>query len=539
MRHKSAEHYRALLATSRPCCYRLGLSLLLFLCLSPAVVAADRAAEGSAPHALVLTLVLAWLLPLGLTLLAIGGSSPERATDVAVAALAAVALSLLAYLVSGFAFQYGGVSLVATVPGLERFVVEWSPFAGARSAGWGIIGLHGFGLQDPDLDTRAYAFFFVQWLPALTATLIPLLAVARKVPSYALLLVALLVSGVLYPLYGNWIWGGGWLAHLGQTVGWGHGAVDFAGSGTVFALGGGMALALVASAAIQRPRVKARGVAPLPPAHFPLFMTLGAFLALAGSWAFFLANPLLSAADIHPVTVVGNVAFAAAGGLLLPLLYTWFVAGQPDALMAARGLVAGLVAIAAGAAFVPGWAALATGAVAGALLPIVHYIVTRLLQWDDETAVAGTFVVPGYWGLLAVGLFASGRWGIGWNGVGADAHLGVSGQGVSGYWADALYLADWPGQFLAQCAALLVLLALSFILPYLLLATLAQARGGLRRTLQKRPPLPVAPGTGELLPTLSAADDGEETLLTIPVSDEQTSAEGQSQAAADVTPTEG
>lgn len=534
MKSKPGKRYRTLLVTGRSCCRWLGVSLLLFLCLSP-VVTAEGAGEVSAPHALVLTLALAWLLPLGLTLLAVGGSQQEHAPDVAVAALAAVALSLLGYLVSGFAFQYGGLSLVAAVPGLERFVAEWSPFAGARSADWGIIGLHGFLLQDPDLDTRAYTFFLLQWLPALTATLIPLVAVARKVPSYALLLVALLVSGALYPLYGNWIWGGGWLAHLGQTVGWGHGAVDFAGSGTVFALGGGVALALLASAAMQRPRVKTRGTTPLPPVHFPLFMILGAFVALAGSWALFLANPLLSAADIHPVTVVSNITFAAAGGLLLPLLYTWFVAGRPDALMTARGLVAGLVAIAAGAAFVPGWAALATGMVAGALLPPVHYVVTRLLQWSDETAVAGTFVVPGYWGLLAVGLFASGRWGIGWNGTGAEAHLGVSGQGVSGYWADALYLADWPGQFLAQLAALFALLTLSFIVPYLLLTVPIQVGSRLWRARQEHRPLPATSSPEEPITTLSAASEAEEMILTIPAVDEQVPEEKQGEAAADVT----
>lgn len=430
------------------------------------------AAEGGAAwppdsNSFLLTLALSLLVLIGLTLMAIGSATPERASAVAVAALAAVALSLLGYLISGFALQFGGVGLVSQLPGLEAFQREWLPWG----PGWGILGLRGFLLSDPALDTRAYAFFLIQWLPALICSFIPLTTLAGKAPRYVVLLSAFLTSAIIYPLFGNWVWGGGWLANLGQTQNLGHGLVDLAGATGIFVLGAGVALAALCAFRLRRPPTDEPPS--LPPAHFPLFMIAGAFLALAGWNALVLSNPLAVARDIHPITVIGNILFAAAGGLTLPLLYTWFVTGRADAWMMARGLIAGLVAGSASAAFVPNWAAWLIGAAAGAVLPLATYFTHHVLKWDDDQAVAGVFLLPGLWGLLAVGLFSSGRWGIGWNGIGANSYLGQPEQGVTGLRPAAGFAADWPGQFQAQLAGALAALILSFLLPLLLFRALA------------------------------------------------------------------
>ena len=468
--------------TSRIC---LGLA---FAMLFPSLALASEKALNWPPdaHNFLTTIVLAFLVPVGLTLMAIGGSREERAADVAVSALAAVALSLVGYLACGFAFQFGGLGLVASWPGLEAFQREWSPLDVSLGPGWGAIGLQGFWLQDPSLDTRAYAFFWIQWLPVIVATLIPLAALAGKVSNGVLLLVGLLMSGVIYPLFGNWVWGGGWLAHLGQNLGWGHGLVDFAGATLIFVLGGGLALAAIGGFRLKKPATTPGEPVRLPPLHFPLLMILGAFLTLAGWLAMSLSNPLAMAGDIHPITVIGNLFFAAAGGVMLPLLYTWFVAGKPDALLTARGLIAGLVAASASVAFAPTWAALLIGAGAGLLLPFALYISTHLLRWDDECAVTGTFLLPGLWGLLAVGLFASGRWGIGWNSVGTEGYLGIPDQGVTGRWPGPGFQADWPGQFQAQLAGVAAAVALSFLLPLILFSVLAY----IKRLVGKRIPKP-------------------------------------------------
>lgn len=469
--------------------HRAARSLLLGLAgclLLPGITLAAEGQEIWPPdsNSLLLTIALSLLVLIGLALVAIGSAKEERASAVAVSALAAVALSLLGYLVSGFALQFGGVGLMSQLPGLEAFQREWLPWG----AGWGILGLRGFLLSDPAMDTRVYAFFLVQWLPVLICTFIPLAALAGKAPRYLSLLCAFLISAVIYPIFGNWVWGGGWLANLGQTQKLGHGLVDLTGATGAFVLGAGIAFAAICAFRLRH--APSNGPAHLPPAHFPLFMITGAFLALSGWNALSLSNPLSTAQDIHPITVIGNILFAACGGITLPMLYTWFVTGKPDAWMMARGLIAGLVAGSASAAFVPNWAAWLIGSAAGAVLPLATYFSDHVLRLDDDQAVTGTFLLPGLWGLLAVGLFASGRWGIGWNGIGANSYLGMPEQGVTGLWPASGFRADWPGQFQAQLAGALAALILSFLFPFLFFSALAF----LQKQLTNRPKeLPVAP----------------------------------------------
>ena len=161
---------------------------------------------------------------------------------------------------------------------------------------------------------------------------------------------------------------------------------------------------------------------------------------------------------------------AAAAGALVALAYTWLVAGKPDPLMAARGLAAALVATAAFAPFVPPWGALAVGAVAGLLTPLAIFTVDRLLRWDDPAAVLTVHGLGGALGLVALGIFADGKAGAGWNGVGVDSYLGVAGQGVTGLLAAAGYQPDWPAQMQAQGVGLAALALFGFFVAWVLLA---------------------------------------------------------------------
>ena len=122
------------------------------------------------------------------------------------------------------------------------------------------------------------------------------------------------------------------------------------------------------------------------------------------------------------------------------------------------------------APFVPPWAALAVGAVAGLLTPLAVFTVDRLLRWDDPAAVLTVHGLGGALGLLALGIFADGKAGAGWNGVGADSYLGVAGQGVTGLLAAAGYQPDWPAQMQAQAVGLAALALPGFFVAWLLLA---------------------------------------------------------------------
>jgi Amt family ammonium transporter len=196
-------------------------------------------------------------------------------------------------------------------------------------------------------------------------------------------------------------------------------------------------------------------------------------LLMAGGLAWTIGNPLLALSESDLPRLALNVVLAAATGALLPLLYTWFVAGRTDPLMAARGLAAGSVAIAAGAPFMPPWAALTLGAGIGLITVLMIFFVDHLLRWDDSTAALTVHGLAGGLGLLAVGIFADGRAGAGWNHVGVDAYLGVPGQGVTGLLAAAGYQPDWPGQMQAQLVGLVALALLGFFAAWLSTAPLA------------------------------------------------------------------
>jgi Amt family ammonium transporter len=118
--------------------------------------------------------------------------------------------------------------------------------------------------------------------------------------------------------------------------------------------------------------------------------------------------------------------------------------------MTARAVIGGLVAISAGAAFVPPWAAMASGAAVGLLISPLHFLFTYVLRLGDETAAVSAHLLPGVWGLAVVGLLADGRLGAGWNNVGVLEYLGVPGQGVTGALAAPGLVVDWPGQLQAQ-----------------------------------------------------------------------------------------
>jgi Amt family ammonium transporter len=309
------------------------------------------------------------------------------------------------------------------------------------------------------------------------------LALRRRTPFFVPVLGGLLMSVVIYPLAGNWALGGGWLANLGHNLDLGHGYVDFIGGGLANLLAAAMALAGMVAFGLKctLPQVgETRGresYVPMPTAHLPLLSILGSLLLLIGWLGLASGNPLigvsaLGAGQFSPAVIAVNLALAAAGGATLAVMYSWFTTGAPDVLMSPRGALAGLVAVSAGAAFIPAWAALLLGSVAGLLLPLAHYLVEQVLHLDDAPAALAAHGLPALIGLLAVGLFADGRYGQGWNGVGASEYLGVAGQGVSGPWTAPGFQPEWPGQFQAQLVGVVAVLVLAFVLGWLLFATL-------------------------------------------------------------------
>jgi len=208
--------------------------------------------------------LLAFLVPIGLVLLAIGASEEERAESVATTGLLAFAAALVGYLATGFAFQFGGAAFVSGMAGLKGLTAEWSPFDVAWGPGWGLIGLRGFLLQTTAYSADAYLLFASQLAAVTTCVVVALQAINPFIKRMQQFLIGVLISALLYPLVGNWVWGGGWLSNLGLNLSLGHGYVDVAGSGAIFLLGGLVAGALFL---ILKPRRSTSGPARLPPGH--------------------------------------------------------------------------------------------------------------------------------------------------------------------------------------------------------------------------------------------------------------------------------
>ncbi len=440
------------------------------------------------PDNSLITASLALLVPLGYALIASGGLSEERARHATLSLLAAMGLAVLGYAAAGFALQFGGVGLIHERPGYEELIWEWSALGPMWGAGWGMAGLAGWGMTGAASTAGAYALALANLPWVITAAAIPLISLRSRIPAWATGLIGLLVGALIYPLAGNWIWSGGWLANLGANLGFGHGLLDAGGSGQVHLLGAAVTLAGILGFTSRLPRRQEQSApVPLPPVHLPLLAVLGAGLLLVGSLSWTAANPLIDLQNVNVPLIALNGILAAAAGGLLPLLYTWFVAGVRDPLTATRGFAAGAVAVAAAAPFIPPWAAFVIGAVAGLLVPLAVFLVDHILRWDDPTAALTVHGLAGALGLLAAGIFADGRFGQGWNAIGAGSYLGIARQGVTGLLAGTSFKPDWPAQIQAQAVGVAALVLFAFFAAWVATVPLAVLFRLLGQMSRRRP----------------------------------------------------
>lgn len=425
-----------------------------------------------------MNLLFIFLAPIAVLLLAAGALEERRTARAATVGLVAFALVVIAYGAVGFGFQFGGVGLINDAPGLQALVREWSPFDVMFGPGWGLIGLDAFGINFVLVNDDIVNLYLYHAVLAGTAVILPVLALAARVRSRVLLIGAVLLGIFFYPLAANWVWGGGWLQQFGLTSSLGHGTVDFAGGGVVFMFGGFATLgALLGYGARSHTEVTTAGNAPeFPSAHLPLLMILGGFLFLVSAGAMVFGNPF-PFDDLPVALILLNLINAAAAGMLVATLYGWFVSGEPLAMLGARGAVAGIVAVAPSLPFIPAWAALFIGGVAGLLLPLTTYAVERWIRADDQALIIPTFGVAGAWGLLALSIFADGTYGVGWNRTGAERYLGVAGQGVTGIFAQTGFVPDSPGQMEAQFFAVVAVGLLAFLASFAVFFSLRRFGG--------------------------------------------------------------
>jgi Amt family ammonium transporter len=323
---------------------------------------------------------------------------------------------------------------------------------------YGILGTKGFFLNGAVGDVGVLAIFFFMMVFMDTTATIPTGAMAERWSWKNFCLYGLWIA-LPYCIYANWVWGGGWLAQGGINWGLGHGAVDFAGSGVVHGMGGiiGLAGAMVIGARLGKFDAKGRPHA--LPGHDVPMVVLGTFI-LAFGWFGFNPGSTLAGTDLRISYVVVNTMLASITGAIGAHLVLNLKGLKPDPTMLCNGMLAGLVAITAPCAFVDPWAAATIGLIAGGLV-IFSVFFFEAHGVDDPVGAISVHGVNGLWGVLSVGIFATGQYGAGWNGVVRDEMVKAYGSdGVRG-----LLYGDFS-QFVMQVIDCAVLAVFAFVMAY-------------------------------------------------------------------------
>jgi Amt family ammonium transporter len=324
-------------------------------------------------------------------------------------------LGMLGFYVCGFAIMFGGIGSLTTLGGFAGLNHEITINLFGKS--FGICGGTGFFLAGNSYDVAIFCLFLFQMVFMDTTATIPTGAMAERWKFSSFMLYGCCVGTFIYPLFGNWVWGGGWLAQLGTNFGLGHGHVDFAGSSVVHMTGGVLALVGAKILGARIGKYNADGTPNAIPGHNIPMAVIGTFI-LAFGWFGFNPGSTLAGTDLRIAMVAVNTMLASATGAIAATLWMWCVrTKKPDPSMMCNGMLAGLVAITAPCAFVNSTSACIIGLVSGLLVVEAVYFVERKLKIDDPVGAISVHGVNGAWGCLALGLFADGTYGEGWNGV--------------------------------------------------------------------------------------------------------------------------
>lgn len=282
------------------------------------------------------------------------------------------------------------------------FLIGYGFMYGTSLEGW--IGKDLFLLEG--LSTgKEFAFFLFQVTFMGTAATIVSGAVAERIRFQAYLVCSIFVSILIYPVFGHWAWGGGWLSKSGFH--------DFAGSSVVHSVGAWVSLAGVIVLGSRKDRFDSEGKPRELYGHNLPFSVLGTFILWFG-WFGFNGGSTLSLTDAVPKIIV-NTTLAACAGCISAILFDYITKGVPHVGGAINGVLAGLVAITAGCDVMSPGSSLLVGLIAGVLAEITAWIMENILKLDDVVSAFPVHGVGGIWGTLAVSVFAQDETLRGWS----------------------------------------------------------------------------------------------------------------------------
>lgn len=308
----------------------------------------------------------------GFSLLEAGLVRTKNAVNVTMKIFVDLTFGALAFYFLGYALMFGG---------------DWHGLTGIE------LNAAVSGTAPNSLPLSAVVLFQIAFAMAVASIISG--AVAERMKFSAYILVVVTVCGILYPISGHWIWGGGWLQRIGMK--------DFAGSAAIHAMGGFAALALAMLVGPRKNRFNMDGsVNVFAPSNIPL-SSAGAFILWFG-WFGFNAGSTLNALDTNLSAIALNTLLAAAAGGASSILFSIIRFKVADPSMAINGSLAGLVAITAGCAFITPKSAVLIGLVAGILVILATGWLDKL-KVDDPVGAVAVHGCNGIFGTVAVGLF--------------------------------------------------------------------------------------------------------------------------------------
>jgi Amt family ammonium transporter len=373
---------------------------------------------------------LVFFMQAGFALVETGFTRAKNVSHTMMMNMMVFCIGAVGYWLVGFAFQFGAVNFTyPAIHGLTEWahspttLGDWTGYLATpllRIGQHGILGGSGFALMGMT-SSGILAFFFFQMVFMDTAATIPTGSTAERLKFSGFVLMGFWVSMVIYPLVGNWIWGGGWLQNLGRSFGFGNGAVDFAGSGVVHMIGGSVALTGTIVLGPRIGRFNKDGSANAMPGHNIPMGVLGTIILFFGWFGFNPGSSLafMGAGRTLAVLAAINTLLAGAAGGVSSMFYMWLFGStrKPDPGLSVNGILAGLVAITAPCAFVSPLSAVVIGLFSGVIVCLATFGLEKL-HIDDPVGAVPVHFVNGIWGLLAVGIFANGNpASAGWNGV--------------------------------------------------------------------------------------------------------------------------
>lgn len=310
--------------------------------------------------------ILVFFMHAGFAMVETGFTRSKNTLNILMKNLLTLSLGAILYFLVGFGFMFGESAL-------------------------GVIGTEGFAL----FGKEDIAFFVFQSVFAATCATIISGAVAERMKLSSYLLLVIAMAGIIYPVVGHWVWGGGWLSKLGF--------IDFAGS-TVVHMTGAIGAFIVVLMIGPRIGKYSNGVVNIIPGHSIPLGALGVFILWVGWFGFNGASTLTADPALVP-PIIANTLFAASSAVLSTALYTKIKYKKLDASITLNGALSGLVGITAGCANVSLVSAIIIGFIAGILMTEGIRFLDVTLKMDDPVGAIAVHGITGIWGTLAVGLF--------------------------------------------------------------------------------------------------------------------------------------